>query len=758
MANRRYSAPAVDTSKAKPVIIAAAGAAAAAIGILGYLAVKANEDNRVAALKYNFNRYYPTTYNTVESIDGDADYDADGITNADETAGKTSLISADTDGDGLTDSAELLCGTDPNNADSDGDGIKDGIEVRAGLDPLSLISDGHTKDAERTFTREITFDEGSVTLTGLANIFGATVDKLSLNSVAANAGVMTAPYELHCDGGFEKSLLKMDYDPDFAQVAGITSEDMRIFKFDPYSKSYYEVSGVVNTDEHTVICELFGEDGVFLLGSKRVIHKAAEAYQSGQMNISILIDNSGSMYPKSVLPSSEENDVDFKRLSFAQNFVTALDNTVKFSISAFTYDFKTLCEFDNDKSHVVTAVQSIRSLGAGFDGTSVERALMLGLEGFGEATQSERNVIVLLTDGISTDAAGYTLPDIVSLAKAKNVTIMTVSLGENIDRDLLRSIASSTGGQYYPISEANILEGLYSTMIASMDDDIVDDDFDGVPDSYTLYDTGFDPDMNGYSFNNFKSKESGTLDFGMIMLARDWFRNSVPNSYEGADKHSFSFEGSTISLTEPLRKVILQTMQTPWMKPENYLNFLSSGETLKVKSEDAADSQQKGWAKINLDYDEPGAGWKKAEILVPDHTVSTIRTAYSENDYAILRAIHCYNALRDTGTSFSVNSEKDLNRIKSILATGTPIVTKMYWAEDDGSCFSRIVLLTALRRDLDDPNIFRIKIYDVNAESSSTVVMNRTLEYTASGKDDFSYTAKWDNKSVSLSCWLTELH
>ena len=757
MANRRYSAASVDTSKAKPVIIAAAAIAAGAIGILGYLAIKANEDNRTASLRYNFNKYFPTTYNTRELIGADEDYDADGIKNADEADGKTSLISADSDGDGLTDNAEVRYGTDPTNADTDGDGIKDGIEVRAGLDPLSLITDGKTKDADRKFTREIVFDEGIVTLTGLANIYGATVDKLSLNSVAANAGVMTAPYELHCEGGFESSVIKLNYDPAFAEIAGITADDMRIFKFDPYSKSYSEIAGTADTETNTVQCDLSGEDGVYVLGSKKVIHRAAEAYQSPQMNIHLLIDNSGSMYPKSVQSTSEENDVDFKRVSFATNFVTALDSSVKFAISSFTYEFNPLCDFDSDKSRVVTAIQSIRTLGPGFDGTSVERALMMGLESFDEAKENERNVIILLTDGISTDAAGYTLADIVALAKAKNVTIMTVSLGENIDRELLSMIAASTGGQYYPISEANILEGLYSTMIASMDDDIVDDDFDGTPDSYTLYDTGFDPDMNGYSFANFKSKESETLDFGMVMLARDWFRSSVRNSYNSGNDLSYSFEGTTLSLTEPLRKVVLQTMQTQWMNPENYLNFLSSGDTLKVKTEDATESQQKGWSKINIDYDEPGAGWKQAEILVPDHTRSTLRTAYSENDYAMIRAIHCYNALRDTGNHFSVNSEKDLDRIKSILATGTPIVTKMIWAEADGSCYSRYVLLTAIRRDLDDPNIFRIRIYDVNSDSSTSIVMNRTLEYVSSSKDDFNYTAKWDNRSVSLSCWLTEL-
>ena len=758
MANRKYAASSSDGSKAKLVIIGIAGAAAIAIGMLGYLAVKANEDSRTAALRYNFSKYFPATYNSAETVDGKEDYDADGISNADEAAMRTSMISADTDGDGITDGKESDYGTDPANADSDGDGITDGIEVRAGLDPLSLISDGKTKDADRKFMRDIKFDEGSVTLKGLAGIYGATVDKLSLNSVASNAGVLSAPYELHCTGGYDSCSISFGYDPGFAAVAGITADDLCIFRFDPYSRTYSAVTSVVNTDNNTVMCDVSGEDGVFVLGANKVIHASAAAYQSGQINIHLLIDNSGSMYPKSIQSTSKENDVDFKRLSFATNFVTALENNVKFAISSFTYEFKTLCDFDPDKSHVVTAIQSIRTLGAGFDGTSVERALMLGLQSFGEQTEGQRNVIVLLTDGISTDTAGYTLNDIVSLAKSKNVTIVTISLGDEIDRELLQQIASSTGGQYYPISEANILEGLYSTIVASMDDDIVDDDFDGTPDSYTLYDTGFNSDINGFSFGNFKLKDTDTVDFGMVMLARDWFRNSVPQSYDSGDKGgSFSFEGTTITLTEPLRKVVLQTMQSSWTNPENYLNFLSTGTMLKVNGDDTTASQSKGWAKTYIPYSEPGAGWEKAEILVPNLDSNTLRTEYSENDYAMLRAINCYNLLRDTGSHFTVNSEADLNKIKSVLATGTPILTKMLWTEDDGSCRSRYVLLTALRRDLDDPNIFRIKIYDVNAESVSTATLSRTLKNTGSGKDDFTYTAKWDNKSVSLSCWLTEL-
>ncbi len=753
MARNKYAVNDTGSSKAKTVIIAIAAIVVVLGGILIYLAIKANEDNKIAALKYNFNKFYPDTYNSVEELDADGDYDGDMLKNGDEITGRTNVISADSDADGLIDSAETNFLSDPNLADTDGDGIKDGVEVRAGLDPTNLITDGVTKDSERKFSREMNFGEGTVNVSGKGGIYGATVDKLMLNAVTSNAGAITAPYEFYCDGGFDKATISFNYDPAVLVTAGITTNNLRIYQFDPYLKKYTPVGGTVNETEHTVNCDLH-ENGVFLLGAENVIHQAALAYESGVMNIHLLIDNSGSMYPKSIQSTSKESDVNFKRLSFARNLVTGLDKTVKFALSTFTYDFNHICDFDADKSHLIPAINSIRNLGPGFDGTSVEIALMQGLSYFTDATKSERNIIVLLTDGISTDTGGYTVNDIVSLAKAKNVTIMTIGLGDEVDTELLTKIAESTGGDYYPISEANILEGLYSTMIASMKDDIVDDDLDGTPDSYTLFDTGFDPDFNGFSFQNFKSPDCPTLDFGMVSLARDWFRNVVPQEAENADANiSYTFEGSTIDTTEPLRKVILQLMQEPWLKPENYLNFLSSGDTLKVRSEDAKASQEKGWSKITIPYDEPGTGWTKSEILVPNHNLSTIRTKYSENDYQMLRAIHYYESFRDKGSSFSLNSDSEFSRVKGILATGTPIVTKLFWEGDDGNCYNRYVLLTTLRRDLENPNIFRIKVYDVNSRFINTIEVRRTIKVNEHNTNDFTYTANWDNKQVSISCF-----
>ena len=743
-------------SKAKPIIIAAAAVVVILVIILAYLAIKANEDNRIAQLRYNFNRYYPDTFNTIEELDPKADYDADGYSNESEAGGKTNLVSADTDGDCIVDFDEEKYGTDPSVKDCDGDGIPDGVEILAGLSPVNLITDGETKDADRKFTRTISFSEGLLTVSGDANIYGATLDKMSLNAVTSNAGALTAPYEFYCSTPFESASVAFRYDTAFLTAAGLETGDLKVFKFNPYLKEYNAIGGAPD-GMGSIVCDIT-ENGVYLLGASKVIHQAAEAYDSSQMNVCMLIDNSGSMYSKSVQSSSKESDVHFKRCVFAQNFVTAHDNSVKFSISVFTYDFKNICSFESDKSRIINAINSIRTLGAGFDGTSVERALMLGLESFGEETLAERNVIILLTDGISTDTAGYTLRDIVTLAKAKNVTIMTIGLGNDVDTELLQKIAVTTGGKYYPISEANILEGLYSTMIASLEDDIVDDDFDGTPDSYTLYDTGFDADFNGYSFNNFKSITNNTLDFGMIMLARDWFRNVVPNS--GGDEKAntkFTFDGTTISTAEPLRKVVLQSMQSQWLRPDTYLNFLSGGDKLQAFSNEKLAARETGWSVLNIPYSEGGMGWTQAEMIVPDYRSHDLGLKYSENDFAMIRAIHAYDALRDTGDSFILSSEKDLNNVKSVLDTGTPLITKLLWENADGTCSSRYVLMTTLRRDLENPNIFKIKIYDVNSDSQNTVILNRTVRITGSSNTDFTYSAEWNGKKVSLTCYLTEM-
>lgn len=747
MASNKYSYK-QGGGKAKPILISVGAVVVAGGSVIGWLAYKANAENKLAALKYDFNSAYPKSFNTSEVIDPAQDFDRDGLSNEAEQLMNTSGSIADTDGDGIIDGEEEQYGTDPNNPDSDGDGLYDGIEILAGLDPLSAQSDGSTPDANLKFTRTIDFDEGYVTMVGNADIFGATVEKLSLYSVASNAGAFSMPYEIYCKTPFDSAEITFKCSSGLLTAAGLDISDIHIYIFNPRSKTYETIGG--EPTENGEIKGSIDSNGVFLIGADHVIDYVID--EDTKINIHLLIDNSGSMYPSSAYYKSEENDTQFKRLSFASNLVSKLNDNTDAAITIFTAFTKTLCDFTNDKEQNLAAIEEIRTIGAGYDGTSVERTLMTALKGFPENSQDERNIIVLLTDGISTETGNYTLSQIVDSAQAKNVTIMTISLGNDIDRELLQEIADKTGGKYFPISEANALEGLYSTLIATMANDIVDEDDDGTPDTYSLFDTGFNIDENGFKFNNFKTLENGTSDFGMAMLARDWFKGSVKTSDSDAD---YDLSKTTIAINQPLSKVILSSLTAEYAKPENYLDF-KEGELLGIDADALKKAQTAGWFVRTEDFPAEKNGWKKVEYLVPRYSATTLASTYSENDLQMIKLIDHYNSFRGTGESFALSNEDDLNRVKKILGSGTPILMKMTW-EENGSYYSRYVDLIALRRNVDNPNLFNLKIYDVNLGYPTKVELNRTMVCKA-GSDsvsDYTYSANWDGKHVAVEFFLT---
>lgn len=721
---------------------------------IGWTAYQTGKENRIASLKYEFNQIYPNSFNAAETVNPEEDSDRDGWTNYAETLAGTNGSVADSDGDGILDGFEEQYGTNPLSSDTDGDGIKDGIEILAGLDPCSSSSDG-TPDNKRKFTRILKFDEGRLTLTGGADIYGASAEKLSLYSVSSNAGALSFPYEVYCESDFDFAELRFRYSKSLLDAAGLTPQQVHIYRFDPRSKSFTQVGGTADERNGEIVGKI-EKNGVYLIGAEQII-QAAAIDENTNVNIHLLIDNSGSMYPSTPLYRSEENDVEFKRLTFATNLVSKVGNNTKTAISTFTYSCNLLSDFTSDKVQTVTAINGIRRLGAGYDGTSVERALISALDSFPEGSQTERNVIILLTDGISTDTAGYTLDRITDSAQAKNVMIMTISLGEDIDRALLQSLADRTGGKYFPISDANALEGLYSTLIATMENDIVDEDADGTPESYSLFDTGFRAEENGFHFYNYKSPEAPTMDFGMAMLARDWFLNRVKTADGKGTEYEYDFSKSSIDLKRPLSKVILTSMGASYLTPDSYLDFQSDGDTLPADAAVTEEARDLGWIVRIEPLAENKGNWSRAEYLVPNYTSEKFRMRYGEDDYQMLRAIALYNKLRDTGKSFRLTDEAGLNLVKKQLGSGEPLLLKMTW-EEKGDYYSRYVVLAALRREVDNPNRFNLKIYDPNVNSVGSITLDRTMKLAGNGifNGDYTYRATWNGRGVALSVCLTE--
>ncbi len=83
----------------------------------------------------------------LDPSDGGADWDNDGLTNAEEQAAGTDMNNPDTDNDGLPDGWEVTYGLNPNsagdaNADPDGDGLTNSQEYASGTNPNSADTDG----------------------------------------------------------------------------------------------------------------------------------------------------------------------------------------------------------------------------------------------------------------------------------------------------------------------------------------------------------------------------------------------------------------------------------------------------------------------------------------------------------------------------------------------------------------------------------------------------------------------------------------
>ncbi|MGN0844127.1 MAG: hypothetical protein ACI4QT_02755, partial [Kiritimatiellia bacterium] len=101
-----------------------------------------NRDSDDDGLNDNW-EYIHAPFDPLDSTDGLADTDGDGLSNCDEILYyKTDWKKVDTDGDGLSDGAEWYNGTSPVKADTDDDGLFDLSETTFGTNPTKQDTDG----------------------------------------------------------------------------------------------------------------------------------------------------------------------------------------------------------------------------------------------------------------------------------------------------------------------------------------------------------------------------------------------------------------------------------------------------------------------------------------------------------------------------------------------------------------------------------------------------------------------------------------
>jgi len=701
-----------------------------------------------------------TTFKPQEFFE-DGDWDKDGILNGNEGPEKTNVQNEDTDGDGIRDGDEKKIGTNPTDPDTDKDGMLDGYELMAGTDPLNKVSDGTTNDADRKVTIVREFGEIEATITGCPNIADLTIEHLNLLSINSNSSIVTAAYDIYTDFEYDDLSVKFTIDSEDLKKYNTNINDLTVLRFDSESRNYIKVESTRDAAAGTVSAKL-DKLGVYVVGVERT------ANEEPTTRIAFLIDNSGSMYAEFT-----SNDVEFKRLDFAEELMNKLEGDYTFMISKFTATYKKLQSFTTDKAALKASLDSIRNGKENFNGTHSETALSNCINEFTpDASKKYRDIIVFLTDGESDEQGGKTLEDLVKLADSKNITLLTVGLGNAIDRTWLQQLASLTGGKYYSASEANALTDVYKQIQSSLDFDLVsynnnDDKIQG----YSLYNTGFKPDENGFNFRNFRTTSCASVDFGMAVFARDWYlgkltltHGKVNPAEESLISHpadGYDLRGTKIEESynnhKTLKNLNITALTGDFSDARDYLDFSTDGDVLKVEEKKLEKAKNAGWDVKEYPMESSNLEWKRVELLSLDIANSSdkIAEAYSKEEAELMKTLLTLNALQWMDQKYEFNltgGDEGFERLKQLLAEGIPVVTTI----DD----MRTVNAIGLIQDSTEHRRYILQVYDSNYPgktrevyitrspiASCSVVDGKTIV----GSTAFEYTIEYEGKQVGIS-------
>lgn len=382
--------------------------------------------------------------------DGDEDFDADFSTNLQELINGTDPLNADTDCDELLDGEEESIGTNPLNYDTDGDGAADGWEYVNGFDPLVYDS---------TFEVQAYAQDPDQTVSVVTELEGEAADTLSVtpsedprfnNSIP---GYMGLAYDLSANADVTSATLTISFNESY-----LAEEDMDpvIYYFNEETQGLEQLETVVNGNVATAELSHFS---TYLLLNRT---KFDEVWEREIKVGNTTVDSNGTITKSSLdvafaidySASMDDNDPNYVRRELTKAFIDKLKPNVDHaSVTKFAAYATTLIPLSDDKAMLCNAVDQIVNTSS--DSCGNDEAGTNGVDGIRKAldtldtSTADFKYIIFLTDGDDTITdSNWTYDELIAEARAKNVVIFTIGLGE-ANEEQLRSIAGKTGGKYY---------------------------------------------------------------------------------------------------------------------------------------------------------------------------------------------------------------------------------------------------------------------------------------------------------------------
>ncbi len=204
------------------------------------------------------------------------------------------------------------------------------------------------------------------------------------------------------------------------------------------------------------------------------VHSSSETTTDG-IDIVLAMDISGSMLARDFQPN---------RLTAAKQLASefvADRSGDRISVVAFAGEAFTQCPLTSDQASVATMLARLRS-GVVDDGTAIGNGLATAVNRLRESGAKSK-VVVLLTDGVNN--RGQISPVMAAeIARDLGIKVYTIGVGSRgkapfpavdmfgntsyvmadveIDEELLRKIASTTGGEYFRAEDNEALKEIYS--------------------------------------------------------------------------------------------------------------------------------------------------------------------------------------------------------------------------------------------------------------------------------------------------------
>jgi cytoskeletal protein RodZ len=684
-----------------------------------------------------------------------------------ETYGLSPFL-IDSDSDGLTDHFELDRGFAPALADTDGDGMPDGAEYQAGTDPRTPMTDGVTNDSAREYTNTLTQGEASVSLTGNWLIYESIFETYPI-SFQSRPGIISGVYELVLPGGIVSANVSFDLskmDTDRWGEGTVPS----IYSYNPETGAFEKKT---SSQSGNTISAALGS-GVYFVAADDII--TAEA----GLNIMFVIDNSGSMYSASLVDGSEENDLEFRRVDFAEDLIETMGEEANFGVSTFTMTYKLKTGISEDDSAATTALETIRTAEENWNGTEISQSIIKAVNEFDDYP-ADRNFIILITDGLPSDYNRDNELRAIETCKEHNVSLITIGLGKKIDSLFLAEAAEQTGGVYYQAVNNTGFESITekiseflltdrNTVAPAMPDNSGEESMTSV-DVIMLADSGFSPAEDRLTFGDVVTTDdySGS-DLGLALINKYYYAGTLPlrgYSYYANDRSEVRGYNLSADAFFTDGKSNLSEYQIPstaaYQKYANVadkwaIDNISDG-LLPLSDNAAKFITEPFFTKVRMPYAYDGSStappilqtitfmhnkpFSEYEAAVIDTSVLTS----PEKD--IYDAINYYNNYsQKSGVymySFGVNGSTAFASLQEELTLGKPSVIAV-----DG----RVLNVAKLSRTRIDGRSFILECYDPASSSQAPIYVYLTATKLLDGTGGFQYTASLSKSGGIVQMYL----